>query len=149
MLSTGKTRLLMLASAALFLAVALAIRAAAGGALEQISGTALYASMVYAGVVFLWPRMYPLVAGAIAIGFCWAVELSQLTGVPAYLSERSIVARLVLGVKYDPADMLWYPAGVIPLVVVHWLLRRNQARRTQRAVAAVTATARRNESATR
>jgi Protein of unknown function (DUF2809) len=149
MLSTGKTRLLMLASAALFLAVALAIRAAADGALEQISGTTLYASMVYAGVVFLWPRMRPLVAGAIAIGFCWAVELSQLTGVPAYLSARSIVARLVLGVKYDPADMLWYPAGVIPLVVVHWLLRRNQARRTQRAVAAVTATARRNESATR
>jgi Protein of unknown function (DUF2809) len=149
MLSTGKIRLLMLASAALFLAVALAIRAAAGGALEQISGTTLYASMVYAGVVFLWPRMRPLVAGAIAIGFCWAVELSQLTGVPAYLSARSIVARLVLGVKYDPADMLWYPAGVIPLVVVHWLLRRNQARRTQRAVAAVTATARRNESATR
>jgi hypothetical protein len=32
MLSIGKTRLLMLASAALFLAVALAIRAAAGGA---------------------------------------------------------------------------------------------------------------------
>jgi hypothetical protein len=149
MLSTGKIRLLMLASAVLFLAVALAIRAAAGGALEQISGTTLYASMVYAGVVFLWPRMRPLVAGAIATGFCWAVELSQLTGVPAYLSARSIVARLVLGVKYDPADMLWYPAGVIPLVVLHLLLRRDQARRTRRAVAVATATAHGNESATR
>lgn len=124
MLSTGKIRLLMVALAAAFLALAFAIRAVADGALEQISGTALYASMVYAGVVFAWPRMRPWLVGAIAIGFCWAVELSQLTGIPAYLSARSIVARLALGVAYDPADMFWYPAGVLPLVLVHWLLRR-------------------------
>lgn len=113
----------MLAAAALFLAVALAIRAFAGGALEQYSGTALYASMVYAGVLFLWPRMAPLPAGGIAVGFCWLVECAQLTGVPATLSRRSLLARLVLGVQFDPTDLAWYPAGVVPLVAVHWLLR--------------------------
>ncbi|MFD0592987.1 DUF2809 domain-containing protein [Catellatospora coxensis] len=65
-----------------------------------------------------------------AVAFCWLVELSQLTGVPAYLSERSLLARLALGVAYDPLDMLWYPAGVLPLVAVHVLLR---ARATARA----------------
>lgn len=110
--------------AVLFLAVALVIRATAGGVLQNASGTALYASMVYVGIVFLRPRVRPWIAGAIAVGFCWLVELSQLTGVPAYLSERSVIARLVLGVAFDPADLAWYPVGVIPLVIAHWLVLR-------------------------
>ena len=109
----------MLVAAAAFLAIALAIRAIGSGSLystgrlEQYSGTALYASMVYAGVVFLWPRITPLRAGAIAIGFCWLVEFAQLTGVPAELSAHSLLARLVLGVSFDWTDILWYPAGVV------------------------------------
>ncbi|WP_130335676.1 DUF2809 domain-containing protein [Micromonospora kangleipakensis] len=115
-------RVLMLVAAALFLAVALTIRALSDGRLEQYSGTALYASMVYAGVLFLWPRMSPLPAGAVAVAFCWAVECAQLTGIPAALSARSLLARLVLGVQFDPTDLLWYPVGVAPLVAAHWML---------------------------
>ncbi|GAB2942056.1 hypothetical protein GCM10027280_33310 [Micromonospora polyrhachis] len=121
-------RLLALASAALFLAVALGIRALTSGTLEsdgllaQYSGTALYASMVYAGVLFLRPRMSPLPAGVIAVGFCWLVEFSQLTGIPAALSERSLLARLVLGVQFDLTDIVWYPVGIVPLVVLDRLL---------------------------
>src|SRR5690349_16221273 len=120
----------MVLLAAAFLAVALAIRATATGVLQNASGTALYASMVYVAIVFLAPRIRPVPAGVIAVAFCWAVEVSQLSGVPAYLSARSIVARLVLGVAFDPADLAWYPVGVVPLVIVHWLVRR---RTTQRA----------------
>ena len=58
-------------------------RAAKQRTLEQYSGTALYASMVYAGVVFLRPGLAPLRAGVIALGFCWLVEFAQLTGLPA------------------------------------------------------------------
>jgi len=123
-------RLLALVSAAFFLAVALAVRALTSGTLEsdgplaQHSGTALYASMVYAGVLFLWPRMSPLPAGTIAVGFCWLVELSQLTGIPAALSARSLLARLVLGVQFDLTDVAWYPVGVVPLVLLDRLLLR-------------------------
>lgn len=130
MLRTDWTRrLLALAAAIAVLAIALLIRALADGPLEQHSGTALYASLIYAGVFVLWPRATPAVAGAIAIAFCWLAELSQLTGVPAYLSERSLAARLALGVAYDPLDMLWYPAGVLPLVAVQLLLRARTAAR--------------------
>ena len=118
-----KVRLLSLAFAAGVLAVALAIRTLVGGDLAQYSGTALYASMVYAGVLFLRPHTAPLPAGALAIGFCWLVECLQLTGVPATLSAHSLLARLVLGVRFDPVDLAWYPVGVIPLVAAHWLLR--------------------------
>ncbi|MDG6105564.1 DUF2809 domain-containing protein [Dactylosporangium aurantiacum] len=119
-----RNRLLGLLGAALALAVAFAIRAVDDGALRQYSGTALYASMIYAGVYVLRPRTTPLVAGAAAIAWCWAMELAQLTGVPAELSSRSLLARYALGVKFDPVDLAWYPAGVVPLVLVHLLLAR-------------------------
>jgi hypothetical protein len=121
----------MLAAAAGFLAVALLIRAGSmdpavngSGRLEQYSGSALYASVIYVGALFLWPRLSPLAAGAIALGWCWGAELFQLTGIPAELSERSLLARLVLGMKFDYVDMLWYPVGIVPLVLLHLLLRR-------------------------
>ncbi|MCW3842556.1 DUF2809 domain-containing protein [Micromonospora yasonensis] len=114
-------RMLMLVAAGLFLAVALTVRALADGRLEQYSGTALYASMTYAGVLLLWPRLRPVTAAVVAVAWCWAMETFQLTGVPAALSARSLLARLVLGVQFDPVDLLWYPAGVVPLVALHAL----------------------------
>jgi hypothetical protein len=116
-----------LVSVAAVLAVAFTIRALADGDLEQFSGTALYGAAVYTAVVFFWPRMHPFAVGAIAIGFCELVEVAQLTGVPAALSQRSTLARLALGMQFDPVDLAWYPVGIIPLAVVHWLLRRATA----------------------
>ncbi|MFC0007780.1 ribosomal maturation YjgA family protein [Micromonospora siamensis] len=116
-------RLLTPMAAALFLGVALLIRVVDDGALRQYSGTALYGSMVWAAVLFLKPAMRPVLVGVLATVFCWAVECAQLTGVPAELSARSLLARLVLGVQFDPVDLAWYPVGVVPLVVLHQLLR--------------------------
>jgi hypothetical protein len=127
-----RVRLLAVAAVALFLAVALGIRLVASpggildgsGALAQYSGTALYAATVYAGVFVLVPRARPWTAGATAIAFCWLVEFFQLTGVPAELSARSVLARLALGEKFDPTDLLWYVIGVLPLVALHEVTRR-------------------------
>lgn len=122
----GRTRVVALAFAAGFILVALGIRQVVpGSSVAQFSGTALYASLIYAGVFLLRPRTTPLAAGASAIGFCWAVECLQLTGVPAELSRHSLLARLALGAQFDAVDLAWYPAGVLPLVVLHlWVLRR-------------------------
>ena len=123
------TRVIAVAVAVCALAAGLGIRLAGNAGVDgsrvlaQRSGTALYASMVYAGVVFLWPRMSPLRAGGIAVGFCWLVEAFQLTGIPAELSARSVVARLALGAQFDAADLAWYPIGIVPLVALHQLLR--------------------------
>ncbi|GGO20871.1 ribosomal maturation YjgA family protein [Micromonospora parathelypteridis] len=126
---TARTvRLLMPVAALLFVGLALLIRAVDDGALRQHSGTALYASMVWAAVLFLWPRMAPLPAGVVATAFCWVVELAQLTGVPAELSARSMAARLALGVQFDPVDLAWYPVGVAPLLALHLLVRARHRR---------------------
>lgn len=71
----------MLARAASIFAIALGIRTWSDGSLEQYSGTALYASMAYTVVLFVLPRLAPLPAAGITIGFCWLVEVFQLTGV--------------------------------------------------------------------
>ncbi|MFY1697270.1 MULTISPECIES: DUF2809 domain-containing protein [unclassified Solwaraspora] len=141
-------RLASLAAAGGFLAIALGIRLLASGdgvldssgVLQQHSGTALYASMVYAGVFVLAPRVTPVVAGVVAVAFCWLVELLQLTGIPAALSERSVIARLVLGVQFDATDLAWYPVGVLPLVLMHLGIDRwRRYRRDQQPTAAGTA----------
>ncbi|MEU4624216.1 DUF2809 domain-containing protein [Actinoplanes sp. NPDC023801] len=121
-----RIRLIMIIAAAGFLAAALAIRAVVplGSWWEQSSGTALYASTTWAGVRFLAPRLAPLAAGGIALAWCWGAELFQLTGVPARLSAESLAARLVLGAAFDPIDLIWYPIGIVPLVVLHHLRRR-------------------------
>ena len=118
------TRWAAVALAAVAVVAGLAMRAYTSGALAQVSGTALYATMVYAAVVFLAPRLPPVAAAAIAIGFCWAVEFFQLTGVPAELSAHSLAARLALGSAFDWADIAWYPAGVVPVALVHRLIKR-------------------------
>jgi hypothetical protein len=122
-ISHGRLRLAMFGAALGFLATALAIRAVAplGSWAEQSSGTALYASMAWAGVRFLGPRLGPFTAGGIALAWCWGAELFQLTGIPAALSADSLAARLVLGAAFDPVDLIWYPLGIVPLVLAHRL----------------------------
>jgi hypothetical protein len=117
-------RLVMAGAAVVVLAAGLGVRAWSEGAAGQHAGTALYASLVWTGVVFVRPHIGAWAAGVIAIGFCWAVEAFQLTGFPATLSAHSVLARLVLGSQFDATDLAWYPVGVIPLVVAHVVLAR-------------------------
>lgn len=131
--SAGAVRLAALVAAVGFLGIALVIRALDDGAVAQHSGTLLYGALVYAGVLFVAPRLGPVWVGAVATAFCWLVETAQLTGVPAELSARSLLARLALGVRFDPVDLAWYPVGVLPLVVVHLAV---EARARRGAVAA-------------
>jgi hypothetical protein len=119
-------RPLSLAFGIALIATGLATRAWLDGAFGQHSGTALYASTVYTAMVFLWPRISPWAAGLAATGICWLIEFSQLTPLPAELSSRSVLARLVLGMQFDAVDLFWYPIGVLPVALLHWLICRDR-----------------------
>jgi hypothetical protein len=123
-------RLLMVASAAGFAGAAYAIRAAMDGPVEQYSGAALSGAIVYTIVIFVRPRISPLVAGVTAVAYCWFVEFAQLTPVPAALSGHSWFARQLLGAQFDLVDVTWYPVGVIPLAAAQWFLRVRARSRT-------------------
>jgi len=74
-------------------------------------GDALYATLVVLLVALVRPRTRPLVAAAVGLALCAAVEAAQLTAVPAEVVERLPLARYVLGTTFVPADLAWYAAG--------------------------------------
>jgi hypothetical protein len=114
-----RTRWPALVTAVVIGIAGLGVRWQAEGAFAKYAGIALYAAFFYAVVLCLAPRMRPVTAGVIALAWCWAVELAQLTPVPAALSARSVVARLVLGTTFNAPDLAWYAVGVAVMFAAH------------------------------
>jgi hypothetical protein len=53
----------------------------------------------------------PLTAAGSALAASWGIEFLQPSQVPAELSQRSGIARLVLGSTFNPPDLFWYAIG--------------------------------------
>ncbi|MEU9618491.1 MULTISPECIES: DUF2809 domain-containing protein [unclassified Streptomyces] len=98
-------------AALLTVAAGLGVRAVAGGDAAKYAGDALYTVLVCAVVVLIAPRTRPAAAAGTALAVSWAVELLQLTGLPAELSRHSTAARLVLGSTFNAPDLFWYVVG--------------------------------------
>ena len=96
---------------------------ATGGLVLSVAdpaGDALYAVLVYAVLTVVAPRARRSAVAAAAFGVCAALELLQLTGMPASLAERAWVWRLVLGTTFSPLDLVAYAVGV----AVAWAAER-------------------------
>ncbi|MEU0298930.1 DUF2809 domain-containing protein [Streptomyces sp. NPDC006175] len=115
------------AAALVTVAAGLGVRSAASGDVSGYAGDALYTVLIHALVVLLVPRVRPPVAAGVALAFSWAVELTQLTGVPAELAQRSAWARLVLGSTFNAPDLLWYGVGAALAWAVHSGLRAGRS----------------------
>ncbi|MEU9315195.1 DUF2809 domain-containing protein [Streptomyces sp. NPDC048295] len=98
-------------AAALTVLAGLAVRAFTEGDLAKYAGDALYTVLICALVAVIAPGARPAVMAGTGLAFSWAVELLQLTGVPAELSRHSTAARLVLGSTFNAPDLLWYAVG--------------------------------------
>lgn len=79
----------------------------------DIAGDALYAALIYAGIVVLAPRWPAVVVGAVTFGWCGAVELLQLTGLPERWAEAWAPLVLVFGTVFDARDLLIYSATAL------------------------------------
>ncbi|WP_406409924.1 DUF2809 domain-containing protein [Streptomyces halstedii] len=115
------------AAAVLTVAAGLGVRAVSGGGVAKYAGDALYTVLIHTLVVLLVPRVRPLTAAGTALAVSWAVELVQLTDLPAELSRHSTAARLVLGSTFNAPDLFWYAVGAALAWAVH---TRLTARRT-------------------
>ncbi|MFD5876441.1 DUF2809 domain-containing protein [Streptomyces sp. NPDC060322] len=118
------------AAALVTVAAGLGVRSTADGDVAKYAGDALYTVLIHTLVVLLVPRVRPLTAAGVALAVSWAVELAQLTGVPADLARRSTVARLVLGSTFNAPDLLWYAAGAALAWAVHSRLVRGRSARS-------------------
>jgi hypothetical protein len=106
-------------------ALGLAVHFRGGSAAADPAADALYAVLIYLLVALLRPRAHSVVVAAIALGFCVAIELFQLTGVPVMLSDITPLARLVFGTTFVPTDLLSYTAGVVVVASIDQAFRRN------------------------
>ncbi len=125
--ATGRTRLLAAVAALVTVGAGLGLRAVATGDVAKYGGDALYTLLILTLVVVLAPRSTPARAAGIALAVSWAVELLQLTGLPAGLSARSTAARLVLGSTFNAPDLFWYAVGAC----AGWLALRAVVRRRE------------------
>lgn len=106
---------------AVTVAAGLGAPALLGGAAADVLRDALYTALVYLLVLLAVPTARPAVAAGTALGFSWAVELFQLTGVP----EANPALRLVLGSTFNAPDLLWYAVGAVACLLMHRQYRRS------------------------
>jgi hypothetical protein len=121
---TRTRRAALAATSVATIALGLAVHFRGGSAAADPAADALYAVLIYLLVGLLRPRAHSVVVAAIALGFCVAIELFQLTGVPAMLSNITPLAHLVFGTTFVAADLLSYTAGVVIVASIDHLVRR-------------------------
>lgn len=108
-------------------------RALPSSAATDIAGDALYAALIYLLVLFAAPRVPPWAAALAAGAWCTAVELLQLTPLPATWGAAFPPARLVFGSAFDPRDLVIYAVTVVVCAVVDAAWRAWTRRRAMRA----------------
>lgn len=129
-------------------AAGLAVRSAASAvdagsgvasAVAEPVGDALYAVLVYAIVGVVAVRARPWVLAAVAWALSSAVEVAQLTGVPAAVVAVWEPARWVLGTTFDAPDLPAYAVGAALAALVDAGVARRRAAGTPRPGAGVPA----------
>lgn len=126
--SATRRRTVVAAAAALTLCAGLLAHRFGTGIRGDIAGDALYAVLVYLVLVFLIPRVPRTVPAALAIIFCTAVELLQLTDIPSRLAESFPPAVLVFGATFDQRDILVYSFAVVAVLSVDTAVSRAAGR---------------------
>jgi Protein of unknown function (DUF2809) len=118
--SRTRTRTVAGIAATVLVAVGLVVSRTASP-LADPAGDALYAAFIVALLVVMAPRARPWVVALVAFAVCAAVELAQLTGVPAAIVDAVPVARYALGTTFVAVDLLAYAVGAaLALVVRTW-----------------------------
>lgn len=115
----ARSRLAVLAfAAAACIALGLTVRLIGDGAWSGPAGDALYAVLIYLLLATLLPRAPRLRVGVSAFLVCAAIELLQLTIIPAAISEVLPAARWVLGTTFVGTDLILYGLGCAVAIAV-------------------------------
>lgn len=116
----------LLMAAAFVIAAGLVVHFLGSGPLADSAGDALYAVMVYLVVGVALPRTGVVFVAMIAAGICAVIEVFQLTGLPAAWAQSFWPVRLVLGVRFDPRDLIFYALGACAAASLDVAIRRRR-----------------------
>jgi hypothetical protein len=93
---------------------------------DKSAGDAAYAMMLAFALSFVWPRMRSLALGITAFALSLAIELFQLTGLPARAPR---LIQIALGTTFAWHDVACYAVGGAAAALVHrFLSQRHLAR---------------------
>lgn len=119
-----RRRIALAFTAAALIATGLVVARTTDSAEWTFVGDALYAAMLYAVAGAVLPRAASAVVGVIAFGVSAAVELFQLTGIPAHLATVVPGAALVLGTTFQGSDLVAYALGALLMAGGDAVIRR-------------------------
>jgi hypothetical protein len=109
----GRRRLYALSAVAVFAIEVVIAVFARDGVIRPLLGDSLAVILVYL-VLRAATRLGVAAAIALALGLAFAVELGQLFNVVELLGlSGNRIARVVLGARFDPLDLVAYFAGAI------------------------------------
>jgi len=108
-----RLRLVLLLVAGGVVLAGLGARALLPSVLGDPAGDALYATLVVVLVALVRPTTPAWLAALVGYGLCVAVELFQLTGVPASLADAWPPVRLALGTTFAATDLVRYALGAL------------------------------------
>lgn len=100
----------LVAAALVVVGVGLAARGLPG-VVGDLAGGVLYAALATLLVALAAPAARPAVVGGTALALCVAVELAQLTGLPARAVDAAPPLRYVLGTTFHAPDLAAYAVG--------------------------------------
>lgn len=127
-----RRRVVPAVAAVVTVAAGLSVRSVLGGDVAKYAGDALYALLIFWLVLVVAPRTRAWVAAVVAFAVSVAVELFQLTGVPAELGAHSALARLVLGTTFNAPDLPFYAVGAALGWALHQAARSTRSARRRR-----------------
>jgi hypothetical protein len=127
-----RSRLRVLAVLAVVVALGLVVTTQVPDPVGDAVGDLLYAVAVYVALVLVAPRTRPWVAGAVALAWCWLVEILQATPLVGAALDVAPAAVWVLGNTFNPRDLLLYLLGMLLAATLDRLVVRTSAARRSR-----------------
>lgn len=104
--------------------VGLAARFGLSGTVADLAGGVLYTVLIYVLAAWLRPGWRPTKVAAAALAFSVAIELLQLTSIPADLVNRFSAWRVVVGSSFAATDLLAYVVGAMLAAGADLAMRR-------------------------
>jgi Protein of unknown function (DUF2809) len=109
----GRRRKPLAVAGVLLVTAGLTVSGVGSGPFADALGDALYAALVWVVLAFVAVRRSAPVVTVAAVAVCVAVELAQLTGVPAALAAAWAPSRYLLGTTFAAPDLLAYAVGAV------------------------------------
>ncbi|MFE4470204.1 DUF2809 domain-containing protein [Leifsonia sp. NPDC056824] len=125
--SLARRRALLIVAALATIVAGLTVHETVDSWVGAFAGDALYAVLIFLLVAVVAVRASSAVVGGVAFALCAAVEVFQLTGVPAHLSATIPGVELVLGSTFQWSDLLAYALGAVLAAAVDAGIRRRAA----------------------